>query len=252
MQRLFVASTIVALWRTAARLFDERVGLAAMVTAIVVVYEKFAPWSGILLSETLFVPLVCLWMYALVRFAECPTRGRAIAAGSVGALATLTRSSLLLGWAAVVPALAIALGWRRQRLGRQALLVATMIAITSTATIRNWIVARQFVAIASEGAVVLFVGNSPPPLTIPPSHKVQYRATWPRPHGAGRRGVRQTATTHLRAWTVAEGAIHPGLVRRDATGGWHVGFLYRHVDDDARGHRAPAAGSRAGDRYAWR
>jgi hypothetical protein len=173
-QRLFVASTIVALWRTTARLFDERTGLAAMVVAIVVVYEKFAPWSAILLSETLFVPLVCLWMYTLVRFAESPTRGRAITAGSVGGLATLTRSSLLLGWAAVIPALAFGLGCRRQRLGRLALLVATMIAITSTATIRNWIVARQFVAIASEGAVVLFVGNSPPPLTIPPSHKAQY------------------------------------------------------------------------------
>ena len=173
-QRLFVTATIVALWRTTARLFDERAGLVAMVTAIVVVYEKFAPWSSILLSETLFVPLVCLWMYTLVRFAESPTRGRAIAAGSVGGLATLTRSSLLLGWAAVVPALAIALGWRRQRLGRLALLVTTMIAITSTATIRNWIVARQFVAIASEGAVVLFVGNSPPQLTIPPSYKAQY------------------------------------------------------------------------------
>ena len=174
MQRLFVASTIVALWRTSARLFDERAGLAAMVTAIVVVHEKFAPWSGILLSETLFVPLVCLWMYTLVRFAESPTRGRAITAGSVGGFATLTRSSLLLGWAAVVPMLAIALGWRRQRLGRLAVLVTTMIAVTSMATIRNWVVARQFVAIASEGAVVLFVGNSPPPLPISPTHKAQY------------------------------------------------------------------------------
>jgi len=173
-QRLFVTATIVALWRTTARLFDERTGLAAMVTAIVVVYEKFAPWSGILLGETLFVPLVCLWMYTLVRFAESPTRGRATTAGAVGGLATLTRSSLLLGWMAVVPALAIALGWRRQRLGRLALLVATMVAVTSTATIRNWIVARQFVAISSEGALVLFVGNSPPQLTMPPSHKALY------------------------------------------------------------------------------
>ena len=173
-QRLFAAATIVALWRTVALLFDEQAGLAALVTAIVIVYEKFAPWTGILLTETLFVPLVCLWIYTLVRFAESPSRGRAIASGLVGGLATLARSSLLVGWAGAVPVLAIAMGWRRQRLGLLALLVTTMVAVTSMATMRNWIVAHRLVAISSEGPVVLSVGNSPPPLTIPPPHKALY------------------------------------------------------------------------------
>jgi hypothetical protein len=66
------------------------------------------------------------------------------------------------------------MGWRRQRLGLLALLVTTMVAVTSMATMRNWIVAHRFVAISSEGPVVLSVGNSPPPLTIPPSHKALY------------------------------------------------------------------------------
>lgn len=173
-QRLFATATIIVLWRTVALLFDEQAGLAALVTAIVIVYEKFAPWSGILLTETLFVPMVCLWVYTLVRFVQSPTRDRAIGSGVVGGLATLARSSLLLGWAAVVPALAIAIGWRRQRLGLLALLVTTMVAVTSTATIRNWVVAHRFVAISSEGPVVLSVGNSPPALSIPPPHKAMY------------------------------------------------------------------------------
>ena len=173
-QRLFAAATIVALWRTVARLFDEPAGLAALVTAIVIVYEKFAPWTGVLLTETLFVPLVCLWLFTLARFAQSPTRSRAVAAGVVGGLATLARSSLLVGWAGVVPALAIAMGWRRQRLGLLALLVTTMVAVTSMATMRNWIVAHRLVAISSEGPVVLSVGNSPPALTIPPAHKAVY------------------------------------------------------------------------------
>ena len=112
MQRLFAAATIVTLWRIVAMLFDEAAGLAALVTAIVIVYEKFAPWSGILLTEVLFVPLVCFWMYTIIRFARSPSRGRAVAAGVVGGVATLGRSSLLLGWAGVVPALAVAMGWR--------------------------------------------------------------------------------------------------------------------------------------------
>jgi hypothetical protein len=174
MQRLFAGATVIVLWRTVARLWDEQAGLAALVTAIVIVYEKFAPWTGILLTETLFVPVVCLWMYTLVRLVQSPTRGRAIGAGVAGGLGTLARSSLLLGWIAVVPALAIAMGRRRQRLGLLALLVATMAAVTSTATIRNWVVAHRFVVISSEGPVVLSVGNSPPALTIPPPHKAAY------------------------------------------------------------------------------
>jgi hypothetical protein len=173
-QRLFAAATIILLWRTVALLFDEPAGLAALVPAIVIVYEKFAPWSGIMLTETLFVPLVCFWMYTVVRFAEAPSPRRAIGAGVVGGLATLARSSLLVGWAGVIPALALSMGWRRQRLGLLAMLVTTMIAVTSMATIRNWVVAHKLVAVSSEGAVVLFVGNSPPPLAIPSAHKTQY------------------------------------------------------------------------------
>jgi hypothetical protein len=184
-QRLFAMVTVIALWRTVAWLFDESAGLAALVTAIVVVFEKYVPWSGILLTETLFVPLVCLWVYALVRLACAPSRRQAIVAGIVGGLATLTRSSLLLGWIAVVPALAVAIGRRRQpasaggfggpgRIGLLAILLSTMIAVTSIATIRNWIVAHRFVLVASEGPIVLNLGNPPPPLTTPPEHKSQY------------------------------------------------------------------------------
>jgi len=173
-QRLFVIATIIALWRTAVLLFDESAGLAVLVTAVLVVYEKFSPWSGILLTEVLFVPLVCLWIYTLLRFAVVPSRQRAIAAGIVGGLATLARSSLLLGWAGIFPALAVAMGWSRRRLGALAILMTTMSLVTSTATIRNWVVAHRFVIVSSEGPIVLFVGNSPPPLTIAPDRKAQY------------------------------------------------------------------------------
>jgi dolichyl-phosphate-mannose-protein mannosyltransferase len=173
-QRLFVIATVIVLWRTAVLLFDEPAGLAVLVTAVAVVYEKFSPWSNVLLTEVLFVPLVCLWIYTLVRFAVAPSRPRAVAAGVVGGLATLVRSSLLLGWAGVFPALAVAMGWHRRRLGWLAILMTTMILVTSTATIRNWVVAHRFVIVSSEGPVVLFVGNPPPPMTIAADRKAQY------------------------------------------------------------------------------
>lgn len=175
-QRLLVAATVIALWRTTALLFDEAVGAAALVTAIVIAYEKLGAWSGILLTETLFTPLVCAWVYLLIRLALRSDRPRrlAIAAGITGGLATLARSSLLLGWVIVVPLLAIAMPRRRHRLASIALLVSTMVAVSSLATVRNWVVARQFVLISSEGPIVLFLGNSPPPLTTPPAYKARY------------------------------------------------------------------------------
>jgi hypothetical protein len=175
-QRLLVAATVIALWRASALLFDEAVGAAALVTAIVVGYEKLAPWSAVLLTETLFTPLVCAWVYLLIRLALQLDHQRrlAIAAGVVGGLATLARSSLLLGWVIVVPLLAVAMPPRRHRVAAIALLVSTMVAVSSLATVRNWVVAHQFVLISSEGPIVLWLGNSPPPLTTPPAYKARY------------------------------------------------------------------------------
>jgi hypothetical protein len=174
-QRLFLTAAVVVVWRTAALLFDEAAGLGAFVAALVVVYQKYAFWAPILLTENLFVPLVCWWVYTLVRLVSGPGSNRdALVAGMVGGLAALTRSSLLLAWVAVMPALAIALGRGRRRVALLTILASTMIGVGSLATARNWVVAHKFILISSEGPVVLFLGNSPPPLEIPAAHHVQY------------------------------------------------------------------------------
>src|SRR5262249_24698118 len=77
---------------------------------------------------------------------------------------TLARSTLLLAW---LPA-AMALALRGERDRRQAAGVAAQmflvaIVVVSTATIRNWIVARQFVLVTSSGSVKLYLGNTPSP-----------------------------------------------------------------------------------------
>jgi hypothetical protein len=175
-QRLFCILTVILIWRTSAMLFDEAAGAAALVASIVVVYEKFSPWSGILLSETLFVPLACLWVYALVAIVRRPDAWvwRAAVAGVIGALATLTRSSLLLGWIAAVPALAASLP-RTRRTRVVAVTVLAMAAVTSLATLRNWVVAHELVLVSSEGGVVLSQGNpAPANLVVPFEHKAFY------------------------------------------------------------------------------
>jgi hypothetical protein len=60
------------------------------------------------------------------------------------------------------------------RVATLAILLSTMMAVVSIATVRNWVVAHRLVAIASEGPIVLYLGNPPPRLTTPPAHKAQY------------------------------------------------------------------------------
>jgi hypothetical protein len=178
-QRLLVAAGAIAMWRTTAALFGERVAVAGAAAALLVFYGKVAAWSDFLLSEALFIPLLCAWIYLLVRLPSTPADdavAQAAGAGLIGGLATLTRSTLLLGWLAAIPAVACTV--RAVRLRRQVvgILGATLVAVTSLATIRNAIVAHAFVPIASSGPVNLYLGNLPESaVTIPGEHGATYQ-----------------------------------------------------------------------------
>jgi hypothetical protein len=76
----------------------------------------------------------------------------------------------------VVPALALALRGSRRRWSALVVLVLTMTAVVSLATMRNWVVAHEFVPITSSGSVNLFSGNTPPAkLVTPPEHAKTYQ-----------------------------------------------------------------------------
>jgi len=165
-----------------ALLFGERMGLGGLAAAGVFGYASLAPWADTLLSEVVFVPILCIWtlmLLTLARTNEDTERdhsvrpSEAIAVGVLGGVATLTRSTLLLGWLVALPLLALALRSRRRSI--ISLVVATMLAVTSLATVRNWVVARELVPIASSGPVNLYLGNTPAaPLTAPPERQAYY------------------------------------------------------------------------------
>lgn len=176
-QRGLNGGTVIALWRVTAALFGERVGCAGLLAALVIVYEKVGPWSGVVLNELLFVPLVCVWALLLVWLAKSakPALRSAAGAGAVGGLATLTRSTLMLGWAPALPLVGFALA-RTKRAGRiVVVLAAALVAVTSLATVRNWVVARQFVLVSSSGSINLLIGNPPPAsVVVPAARKTAY------------------------------------------------------------------------------
>lgn len=176
-QRLLVGGTVIALWRVSAALFGERAGCAGLVAAFVIVYEKVGPWSGVLLTELLFVPLVCFWALRLVKLATStnPSARFAAAAGAAGGLATVTRTTLMMGWPLALSLTAWSLWPTRRVVKTMTVLVVAMMAVISLATVRNWVVARQFVLINAYGTFNMFLANAPPiPVPIVPEHKVTY------------------------------------------------------------------------------
>ncbi len=177
-QRLLAGATVIALWRITARLFGESTGGAGLVVAWVVVYAKFAYWSGILLSEAVFVPLTCAWLLLLVRFATPGpvTLKQALAIGGAGGVATLSRSTMMLAWPLAAAAVWVASARGERRYAATVVAVASMAAVTSLATARNWIVARAFVPVATSGSVNLAIGNAPPMrIVTPPERVAAYR-----------------------------------------------------------------------------
>ncbi len=179
-QRLLLGVVLIALWRLTARAFGERVGALGLVVGAVVIFEKLAPLTGLVLSELLYIPLVCVWVWLLVRLATDPAPSLGVAAltGAVGGFATLARSPLMAAWVLVLPLLLIAL-WRSGRAWRSALVVAVCLtAVTGLATYRNWRVSGTPVLVASSGGINFYLGNLPPkPIVIPEAHKASY-ARW--------------------------------------------------------------------------
>lgn len=176
-QRLMLGAAAFALWRVTATLFGERVGCAGLVTALVIVYEKVAARSGMLLTELLFVPLVCVLTLLLVRLArsEQPSWRLAAAAGAIGGAATLTRSTLMTAWPVVLLLVLISLRPAKRALRTVALLAAVMMAVISLATIRNWVVSHKFVLINAYGSFNLFLANVPQgEIPVPADRKAEY------------------------------------------------------------------------------
>ena len=176
-QRLLAGATVVALWRTSALILGERIGYAGLVAAVVVVYEKMAGWSAVALSEMLFGPVVCFWALMLTRIAA---RGDASPIGAaftgiVGGLATMTRSTLIVAWPFIAVLIARALRGSRRALRLTGVLVVALVMTTSLATVRNWVVARQLVVVASSGPINLQIGNQPSePITVPADRQRLY------------------------------------------------------------------------------
>jgi lipoprotein NlpI len=180
------------------------IGLAAVLLAYAIGRRCGGPWTGFAaglgvclygpllfyfsqllpsgLAVTLNLGAVLLWL----RLAEKPVWPRALALGVVAGLATLTVANsavivlLVLGWMAWTLAATRGRHGDRPRpetpkARNQALVAAALVggfAVTILpVTIRNYVVSHEFVPVATNGGINLFIGNNPHPeqtLTVRP------------------------------------------------------------------------------------
>jgi 4-amino-4-deoxy-L-arabinose transferase-like glycosyltransferase len=151
-----------ALTAIAVRLAGARTWPAALACAVLFVCWKFWPIALDLLSESLYIPLLASATLAVIVMAQQPSAGRAALAGVLTGLATITRSTALLGWPAI--ALAAWSAWPQVAARRRlmAILLGCTVAIFSLISIRNWIVSGRFAPASTEFGVTLLGGNIPP------------------------------------------------------------------------------------------
>lgn len=169
LQRIGLALVVYSIWMTAEVLFDARTAFVALILAFWFGYERLHDFSAALYNESLYVPLLCFWMLWLCRDAAAPGTQRPLAGAVSGGLATLTRSTLLAAIPFIGLCLAGAYRRHRQSLKRPLVMFAEMGSVIGVATLRNWIVAREFALVVGSTAWNYWLGNEPPPEVMPPA-----------------------------------------------------------------------------------
>jgi hypothetical protein len=213
LQRLGLWITLLAVWRTSARLFGARAGWVTLGTAAVFLAVLVRPWTGVLLGEIVFIPLLAVCAWALVTVSQGGRLGPAVGAGVAGGLATLSRSTLLPAWALVLPMLAMARCRARLLLGPILVITLVVVSLVGLATARNYVASGRVVPVASSFAVNFLLGNPPPPGT--PDHDGPPAVSLDRDRGpdANRPRGRVARAGRLRGGAGPEGALRAGLLR---------------------------------------
>jgi tetratricopeptide (TPR) repeat protein len=145
---------VVLIFDTARRWFGERAAIIAAVLSILTGVISF--YEVTILQAALDPFLVALTLWLLSRALLQNSMAWFAVAGFALALLVLNRPNAIL----LLPLLALAVGLLLQWRTAAALLVGFILPVASV-TVRNYVVSRQFVLIASHGGLNLYIGNNP-------------------------------------------------------------------------------------------
>jgi len=202
-QALLGAGSAVLLFWIGRQLVSDRVGLLAGLSFGL--YPPLVYYSGVLLTETLYVFLVLAWVWLLLRIG-C-RMGVAFCAGVLLGLASITRAPMLLGILLALPAF-----WYVHRSLRLALRLSLIHAcgaaiVVLPVAIRNYEIHHELVLVSTNGPPTFYFGHVVKNMDVP------------IPKGMNDRAVRE--------WTRRENALY--LRRHFFTYLWELPDYYAAV-----------------------
>ncbi|MBN2565457.1 MAG: tetratricopeptide repeat protein [Candidatus Eisenbacteria bacterium] len=168
-QAAYSALLPVAVFFLGNRVFGRRVAVAGGIVALL--YPFFIYFSQELLIVSLVVLLDVVLVIAALRADQTGGRLRWLAVGLVGGASAVARPSILI----FVPALLIWMWWRersgnrpvgesapalRRVLPSVMLVLLGIAAVVAPVTVRNYVVGKDLVPIASQGGINFFIGNN--------------------------------------------------------------------------------------------
>lgn len=168
----------VALYFLGRRVFGRKIGIVAAVVAAV--YPFFIYFTNELLIVTLIVLLDTLLLLAILRANDVPSWGRWLVAGLIAGASAVARPSVLVFvpfllvwiWLGAAkdylrptqPGQQVRIARMKTAVGtavlRFAIFLVGMALLIAPVTMRNHIIGKDFVPIASQGGVNFFIGNN--------------------------------------------------------------------------------------------
>ncbi len=142
-------------YRLGSRIYDRRIGfIGGLIFAL---YGPLIHYSGQLLITTLFVFLVCLFLWVFDLLKERPSPGNYFAAGVLLGAAALARPNILI----FLPFALVWIFFRLKNRGSGMLFFITgLLILILPVTARNYLAEKDFVLISSQAGVNFYMGNN--------------------------------------------------------------------------------------------
>jgi tetratricopeptide (TPR) repeat protein len=162
-QSLLGSCSVLLIYFLGKRVFNSTVAKVAAVLASL--YGTLIYFEGELLLPSFILFVNLLLLLAVLSAAERPGWWRWLACGALMGLSAIARPNILIFLVVLVPWMLVSLRRRGHPSGKPMAsvlaLVAGVILLIAPVTVRNYVAAKDFVPISSQGGVNFYIGNNP-------------------------------------------------------------------------------------------
>ena len=156
----FISSLMcIVIYYIGKTVLNKKIGvISALIAAF---YPIFIMYSSFLMTETLFIFLLCLSIFYLLKVQEEPSVKNLLITGLLLGLTTLTRNVIIGFMPFILIWMLLSSKEKKKNLMRFMAIFVIMMVVVSPWTIRNYNVHHEFVLVSSNSGVNLWAGNNP-------------------------------------------------------------------------------------------